>query len=646
MNKAQVKGRVEQVKRRIKKVTLSVVGNKALEANGKAQMPLGKIAIPFKLLVGRDKSLASIFVVVLALVFGLTAINARAATPAFGGAYSLNDPGAPTGCNNVNLLTGTCSCPGGVAPSYNFRIINDAAGPGTSRGGHAVVCSSGAPLSTSEFAGGFQLDDPTPGNQGCRVSNATTGGCSCPTGTVAVGVRTLTDSAVGIVGSHIFLCMQQTASPASFGGAFQLDDPVPGGAGCRVSNPFTGGCACPAAFSAQPLRLQVDTPSGFRGSTLYTCVLPMGMVQLCANQYADSTGASSADAALQACIDATVTDGTLEIPAGTYRVDNQIQISRPITLRTKGTAGVAERCLGSTPCATLLAAPTFYVSGGILALRTTSNLPPLSNVHLDHLILDGNRSGRIGSPAHQQCVAGQNRWGFNAIASDCTNCSFTNSASVRALCGTGFEWTGDNATITNSEFNANGDHYTRNTWADGLTVLQSNGALITNNLFAENSDISLIIGGGQKAKVENNLIRQQQMNAFAGFMMDNFNGTTSGDFTGAVISGNTVICDRCNFGMNLGPHPWYLTRNIIGGEVKENIVRGGMIALNVDGAGSEKNPLVIIGNDLGPPRELVRAGCAYATRFSVSPRPDSWLTDNSTPPDFVQDVHNCFPSAP
>lgn len=42
MNKAQVKGRVEQVKGKIKKVTGSVVGNKTLEQKGKVQEIVGK----------------------------------------------------------------------------------------------------------------------------------------------------------------------------------------------------------------------------------------------------------------------------------------------------------------------------------------------------------------------------------------------------------------------------------------------------------------------------------------------------------------------------------------------------------------------------------------------------------------------------
>ncbi len=47
MNKAQVKGRVEQVKGKIKKVTGSMVGNKTLEQKGRAQEIVGKAQAGF-----------------------------------------------------------------------------------------------------------------------------------------------------------------------------------------------------------------------------------------------------------------------------------------------------------------------------------------------------------------------------------------------------------------------------------------------------------------------------------------------------------------------------------------------------------------------------------------------------------------------
>jgi uncharacterized protein YjbJ (UPF0337 family) len=47
VNKAQVKGRVEQVKGKIKKVTGSIVGNKTLEQKGNAQEIVGKVQASF-----------------------------------------------------------------------------------------------------------------------------------------------------------------------------------------------------------------------------------------------------------------------------------------------------------------------------------------------------------------------------------------------------------------------------------------------------------------------------------------------------------------------------------------------------------------------------------------------------------------------
>ena len=44
MNKAQVKGRVDQVKGKIKNVSGTIVGNKKLQQEGKAQEIVGKAA--------------------------------------------------------------------------------------------------------------------------------------------------------------------------------------------------------------------------------------------------------------------------------------------------------------------------------------------------------------------------------------------------------------------------------------------------------------------------------------------------------------------------------------------------------------------------------------------------------------------------
>ena len=261
---------------------------------------------------------------------------------------------------------------------------------------------------------------------------------------------------------------------------------------------------------------------------------------------------------------------------------------------------------------------------------------------VDHLVLDGNRSARIGSAAYQMCKSGGNtgnRYGYNAQFLGCANCSLSNSASINGLCGTGFEWTGDDAQIRNNRFQANGNHFDSKLWADGLTLLKSDRAIVTNNTFAENSDVSFIFGGGINASITGNIITQAVMTAFAGLMMDNFNGGTPGDFRGTVVSANSVQCNNCVYGVNIGPHAWYPSANLIGGNVSNNYIRGGSITFNIDGAGTSANPLVISGNDLGPYRTpYPRYGCSTNARFNVSP--DSVVS--SAAPDTTQYTHGCI----
>ena len=584
-------------------------------------------------------NLAKIGLAVAIIVPGLTPVTGYA-TPTntdFRGSFEINDQGAAD-CNNFNYLSGGCFCLGGTAPIYRFRVLNDSAGSGTRHGASVIFCQG----ADNEFAGGYQQDDPIPLGQHCRVPNRLTGQCACPFGSMAVGIRTLVDLSAGIGGSTINLCVRANQKPNTFGGVYQLDDPVRGGLGCRTSNPFTGNCSCPTGFKSQAHRTEVDSSFGAIGSNFFTCVLPSTKLEICPRQFADPTGVTPAAEIIQTCIDNTAQGGILEIPAGNYLIDKQLNITKPMMLRTKGTDGIAESCLGSIPCATFVASPALFAPGGILALRSTAN------VTIDHLVLDGNRFARtLKNQAYEQCLAGTNTYGFNAVVSKCTACSMKNSSSIRALCGTALEWWGNEAVIDNNIFSDNGDNAIKRAWSDGLTILQSENATVINNKFIDNSDVSLIFGGGKKSRIENNLISQQKMRAFAGLMIDNFNGGTSGDFTGVTISGNTVLCapGNCFFGINIGPHPWYSSTNLIGGSVSNNRVVGGTIALNVEGAGTPENPVMLFGNELGKPRQAVLTGCGpsfsksiYAGRFSASK--DS-VIKSDVEPDIRQEIHNC-----
>jgi hypothetical protein len=557
-----------------------------------------------------------------------TAESALNVSTDFAGTFLLSDPGSPSQCASGNVLSGWCGCPEGSGRAGSFRVLHDSFGGIV--GGTMRYCG---PLSrtTSDFGGAYQRDDPVPGGVGCRSGNSFNGGsCSCPTGTTAIPLRVIVDSSQGWIGSTINFCRK--SSPTGFGGAYQQDDP--GGLGCRRPNPFTGGCSCPSGYpEVQSMRAIVDVGGGFVGSTIHTCAPPVPWASICPGQLADPTGKISARSAIQACIDANYF-GTLALPPGDFLIDGAgLSIVSRITITTQGTSSLGA-CLssGSVPCARFLASPGLYREGGMLKVNG-------SFVTLDHIILDGNRSARVGSAAWNSCADGFNRYGFNAQVDQAYAVAFVNSASTNAVCGTGLEWRGDSAVVRNSRFLSNGGHNLPNMWSDGLTLLQSNNAVVEDSRFTDNSDVSFIFGGGTNALIQNNFIVQVSQFAFGGFMMDNFNLQTSGVFDGATVTGNTITCSpwsMCYYAAQFGPHPWYQSPNITGGTFSNNTVTGGYIALNVDGASSVtiNSNSVSTGSTTGP-----CLGVA-ASRFNVAP--DSSVITNM-PIQTTQYTHNCKP---
>jgi len=75
-----------------------------------------------------------------------------------------------------------------------------------------------------------------------------------------------------IIGSNPAICVASSGPRPSFGGAFQQDDAVPGGVGCRSRNPLTDACSCPAGYGGSALRVEVDSSAGFIGSVVILCV--------------------------------------------------------------------------------------------------------------------------------------------------------------------------------------------------------------------------------------------------------------------------------------------------------------------------------------------------------------------------------------
>lgn len=300
--------------------------------------------------------------------------------------------------------------------------------------------------------------------------------------------------------------------------------------------------------------------------------------------------------ALQDCIDRAPAGSILEIPAGTYVLGKQIVVSKPLTIRTSNSTDPHFSCVTRpVDCAVFMADREWLDDNGILYIRSTDH------VTLEHVVLDGNRDERLSSVAARRCLEGRNIAGFNASVMECDTCGLDDVVSRNALCGTGLVWSGADASIERSAFVGNGDASTPRMWADGLTLLYAPDSEIRMNQFLNNSDIALIIGYGARTRIEANLIVQRTQPAFAGLMLHNFGSddvSFRGDFRDAVITDNTIDCgpQLCVFGMQVGPRPWDWAKNIVGGDLHENRIRGAKVGINVDGAGTFRAPTRIFGN--------------------------------------------------
>lgn len=274
-------------------------------------------------------------------------------------------------------------------------------------------------------------------------------------------------------------------------------------------------------------------------------------------------------------------------------------IRRPLTVAT---AGDGPPCgVSGAGCAVLIADPALQVRMGFLQVTDTEG------VRLERLVLDGNRSARLASAAAVACHGAggahspDTRYGYNASVHRCRGCSFIGGISRNALCGTSLEWSGTEAFIAASRFEGNGDSSLTMMWADGLTLHDADRADVRDNVFVDNTDVHLVWGGGRDGSVRNNHVLQRHGVAFAGINLDNFDGTTPGDFTGSMVRDNTIDGGPalgCHFGINIGPHAWYVSSNTRGGTVTANVIRNVRQGINVDGAGTAEAPVVLHGNDL------------------------------------------------
>lgn len=191
----------------------------------------------------------------------------------FFGAYE-SFPAECAGCSTANVLTGACACPS-PSSELTLAVQSDCPGVPMRSATNLRLCATSSLSSDNDFGGAYQVDD-APGwcgaqNQ-CRVGNPLAGGsCACPVGFDPIAVRSIIrlpcDNAEA--GTQIVFCGNKNVPLQTFGGAFQVDDFDPS---CRVANPWTGACSCPANTKEQVFRVMVDGAPGLYGSTLHICV--------------------------------------------------------------------------------------------------------------------------------------------------------------------------------------------------------------------------------------------------------------------------------------------------------------------------------------------------------------------------------------
>lgn len=344
-------------------------------------------------------------------------------------------------------------------------------------------------------------------------------------------------------------------------------------------------------------------------------------------------GAAPAGASLQDCVDRTPSGGRLELSPGTYRLTAPLLIARPISIATAGLAAGAAGCaaLSAGRCATLRVALEQEAGP-----RATPILVQAEGVSLSHLIVEGagqNRAmrGWCGEPETRPSGGGIRVMG--------SGFSLRKSVLRHFTCYTALEVTASAKApvIEDNRVGPNGDHRPGEVWSDGVTIHDSQSAIIRRNLFVDNSDVQLILGGCRDCQVEDNrFVHGGAFDgaSFAELMLHSF-PNTSGDFAGTLVRGNAIDCGparRCGYGLMIGSAPWHPGR-MSGGRISGNVVRNALVGINIDAL---TGPVEVDGNRVAGSGGRFASDCGTRDWPAVSVAPSSRSLVKGDPSDRVE----------
>ena len=281
---------------------------------------------------------------------------------------------------------------------------------------------------------------------------------------------------------------------------------------------------------------------------------------------------------LQSCLDQVPSGGRLALAPGRYIITRPLVLRRPVTLTTSG----APDCVtgGCAVLALRIAHP------GGPAERAITVAGPGSV--LDHIAVEGGKADPARDDA--RACAGPGRPSMGGLAITAANVTVRDSLIGNVACYTAVQVDAGAGGLhfTGNMVQANGTHDRRAMWADGLTVIEGAGDVIRGNIFRDNTDVQLVLGGCQQCSVADNRIETTDTPgaaSFAGLLVHAW-PLTSGDYTGTIITGNTIDCGPsrgCGFGLGVGGRAWYRSPTS-GGLITGNTVTRAQVGINVDDA--------------------------------------------------------------
>jgi len=305
--------------------------------------------------------------------------------------------------------------------------------------------------------------------------------------------------------------------------------------------------------------------------------------------------------ALRHCIERTRAGGQLELPAGRFLLRQQLRILKPITIRTKGVADSATNChkLGVEKCARLVVKLVGTPNPNIMPIEVVGD-----GISFAHLVIQG--SSNIGVVA--DCKLPDRRPLGGGIRVLGSNFTIRKSALRDFTCYTTMEVLAraKKLLVEDNHIGPNGDHRPGDIWTDGVTIHDSENTIVRRNVFVDNTDVQLILGGCRRCRIEDNEFRHSGLfsrASFAELMLQAFPSTT-GDYTGTVVTRNRIDCGKkhlCGYGIMIGANPWKAGENprypgaMFGGTITKNKVANALIGINID---SPTGPVAIYGNEV------------------------------------------------